>query len=125
MSEKRWVLENHLCRSCGGRILRCVAGQGPSAGGNPLWKCADCGKAMTGMGAAVLCWCGFSMRGNRATAYTCVPFSLIKEKPDIAQALINSFRACGCEPDRGEVGIMLEKEYRAALQPAQRTGEAR
>lgn len=112
----RWVLEDHLCRGCGGRILRCVAGQGPSPGGNPLFKCADCGKASTAMGPDVLCWCGFSHRGNHhMTVYQCVPFSILKAMPDKAQALTNSFRACGCEPGRSEVGIMLEKEYREAL----------
>ena len=45
MSEPKqtWAIEDHLCRSCGGRILRCVKGNGMTPGGNPLYKCADCG----------------------------------------------------------------------------------
>lgn len=96
-------------------MLRCTSGAGPSPGGNPLFKCADCGTAQTGMGPEKLCWCGFHHRNQSLTAYTCVPFSIIEQKPEAKQALINAFRSCGCEPGRSEVGIMLEKDYRAAF----------
>lgn len=110
-----WRLLDHLCKSCGGRLLQCASGQGPSPGGNPLFKCADCGNATTSLGPEALCWCGFSHRlqSTSSTAYKCVPFSLIKDRPEFAQKLINAFRSCGCEPGRGEVGIMLEDDYRA------------
>lgn len=114
MSQMRWKLEDHLCKACGGRILRCVSGVGLTPGGNPLFKCADCGKAVTGMGPEALCWCGFSHRGQRTTAYRCLPFSVIEEFP----ALVNAFRACGCEPGQGEVGIVLEADYEKARRPA-------
>ncbi len=100
-----WAIEDHLCRSCGGRILRCVEGAGMTPGGNPVFKCADCGKMTSGMGPEVLCWCGFSHRQNRTTAYRCLPFSILKERPELEQ----KFRACGCDPTRGEVGIVLEE----------------
>lgn len=107
--EKVWSLQDHLCRDCGGRILRCEKGAGPSPGGNPLWKCADCGRATTSMQASALCWCGFSMRQNLGdTAYVCQPFSILEQHP----ALEEAFRACGCDPKRGEVGIMLERDFR-------------
>lgn len=100
-----WVLEDHLCNDCGGRILRSVSGVGATPGGNPVFKCADCGKATSGMSANVLCWCGYSMRLNHGrTAYRCLPFSVLKEHPEWRQA----FLACGCDPTRGEVGIVLE-----------------
>ncbi len=108
MDKLHWVLEDHLCRACGGRILRCVKGQGATPGGNPLFKCADCGTCTSGSGADALCWCGFSHRGNRTTAYVCRPFSILKTRPELEAA----FRACGCDPRRGEVGIMLEEDLR-------------
>ena len=37
-----WTLTDHLCRHCGGRILQSASGVGPTAGGNPLYRCADC-----------------------------------------------------------------------------------
>lgn len=61
------------------------------------------------MGPEVLCWCGFSHRGNRDNAYTCQPFSVLKDRPE----LLSAFRACGCDPERGEVGIMLERDLRS------------
>lgn len=43
MKDKRtWALTDHLCRDCGGRVLRCVTGNGITPGGNPIYKCADC-----------------------------------------------------------------------------------
>lgn len=107
MIDKRtWAVEDHLCKACGGRILRCVTGCG-----NTIFKCADCGRSQSAMGPDVLCWCGFSHRGNRDNAYTCQPFSVLKERPE----LLSAFRACGCSPERGEVGIMLERDLRAAM----------
>jgi hypothetical protein len=104
-----WSLEDHLCRGCGGRILRCVKGQGMTPGGNPLFKCADCGNATASMGPSALCWCGFSHRQNHGDhGYICLPFSILAERP----WLEDGFRACGCDPKRGEVGIMLVRDAR-------------
>lgn len=85
-------------------------------GGNPIYKCADCGKASADMGPQCICWCGFSHRHQNLSAYRCLPFSAIKEHPK----LLNAFRACGCEPDRGEVGIVLERDYDAALRASEK-----
>ena len=101
-----WALEDHLCRSCGGRVLRCVSGNGATPGGNPIYKCADCGAASASMGPSAICWCGFSHRSQSATAYRCVPFSILAERPGLRAA----FAACGCDPGRSEVGIMLERD---------------
>lgn len=101
-----WIIEDHLCRHCGGRILRCVTGNGITAGGNPIYKCADCGKSRASMGPLDLCWCGFSHRQNHgSTAYVCVAFSILKERP----WLKHEFAMCGCDSTRGEVGIMLRE----------------
>ena len=110
--QMQWILEDHLCRSCGGRILRCVSGGGPTGGGNPIWRCADCGKSEASMSPDGLCWCGFSHRQNSGLSpYVCVPFSILEEKPQLLEA----FRSCGCDPaNGGEVGIMLEKDLAAA-----------
>lgn len=66
---------------------------------------------MSGIGPDVLCWCGFSHRNNFLTTYQCVPFSVLKERPELEPA----FRACGCDPARGEVGIMVERDSYAGL----------
>lgn len=111
---RSFFIEDHLCRSCGGRILRHAA-PGATPGGNPAYRCADCGKGASGMDTSSLCWCGFSHRQQRATAYVCVPFSILSEQTEKAQVLTSAFRACGCEPGRGEVGIMLERDYINAM----------
>lgn len=85
-------------------------------GGNPIWKCADCGKSAAAMGPEVLCWCGYSHKHNHnATAYVCQPFTVLETKPE----LLAAFQACGCDPKRGgEVGIMLERDLQAVMRGA-------
>jgi hypothetical protein len=115
MIHRTWILEDHLCRKCGGRILRCVTGSGMTPGGNPFYRCADCGFSGWGIDPSCVCWCGFNHRFNSNTfAYRCLPFSWIvgnelseKQKRKLTAA----FRNCGCDPERGEVGIILEAEY--------------
>lgn len=105
MKKQTWIIEDHLCRTCGGRILRCVSGGGITGGGNPIFRCADCGTGTAAMGPEALCWCGFSHRSQTANAYRCVPYSILGDRPE----LLKAFRKCGCDPERsGEVGIMLE-----------------
>lgn len=111
-----WRLTDHLCKACGGRILQCASNCGITGGGNPVFKCASCGASASGMGPDVLCWCGFSHRGQRhMTAYRCVPFSALKEHPELER----HFRACGCDPEFGEVGIVLERDYVEAIAKAE------
>lgn len=108
MPERTWTLEDHLCRGCGGRILKCKTGTGLTTGGNPIYKCADCGQEKASSSASALCWCGFGHRNNtHNTAYRCAAFSILKERPELE----DGFRECGCDPARGEVGIMLESRF--------------
>ena len=91
-------------------MLKSVSGAGATPGGNPIWKCADCGKSNCGIGPEILCWCGSSHKLNHnMTAYICKPFALLESRPE----LLAAFLACGCDPKRGgEVGIMLERDFR-------------
>jgi len=126
MAKMTWVLEDHLCKKCGGRILRSASGAGMTPGGNPVFRCADCGASTVAMGPEDLCWCGFAHKHNHnATAYRCVPFSVLKDRPELASA----FGACGCDPKRGgEVGIMLERDLRSnasfSREPERSVGES-
>lgn len=109
MSERTWRVVDHLCKGCGGRILACASGQGMTPGGNRLYRCADCGAHGSDMGqGGGLCWCSFEHRNQRETAYMCRPFSVLEREPHLLEA----FLACGCDPKRGEVGIMLESDMR-------------
>lgn len=103
-----WALEDHICRACGGRILRSVNGAGMTPGGNPLYKCSCCGKSAASMGPDSLCWCGLRHRAQGATPYRCLPMSILNDKP----WLLEAFRASGCEPGRQEVGIVTEDHLR-------------
>ena len=38
-----------------------------------------------------------------------MPFSVLKDRPELEAA----FRACGCDPSRAEVGIMLQEDLRS------------
>ncbi len=111
MKRRTWALTDHLCRGCGGRILQCVSGGGITGGGNPIWKCANCGQESAHMGPECLCWCGFHHRDQQhITAYLCLPFSVLKDRPELREA----FLACGCDPARGEVGVVLGRDLNRA-----------
>ncbi len=56
-NNEAWAIEDHICRKCGGRILRRVTGGGATPGGNPVFRCASCGTQKSGMGPGVLCCC--------------------------------------------------------------------
>lgn len=109
-NQRTWTIIDHLCRSCGGRILQCASGGGPTGGGNPIFKCASCGESTSGITPNGICWCGFAHRGQGIGGhFRCLPFSYLEEHPDLRQA----FLACGCDPDReAEVGMITEESFR-------------
>jgi len=78
-------------------------------GGNPIYKCADCGQERASLTPDIICWCGMTYRNNTKTPYRCLPFSILKEHPELKEA----FLSCGCDPAKGEVGIVLKKDLRA------------
>jgi hypothetical protein len=121
LSEDRgplWAMEDHVCRTCGGRVLRLVSPTGMSPGGNPWFQCADCGKGTWGMGPDGVCWCGFGHRGGMEGSYACASWAEAEKDPVIAQAM----RACGCDPQRGQVGVMLLEHARRLRRQAESGG---
>ena len=112
---RRFMLIDHLCRNCGGRMLTMTSGGGPTGGGNPIFICADCEQGSAAMGPEVQCWCGFHFKGqdHMQGQYQCVPFSILKEYPQLREA----FMSCGTDPDskRARIGVVLREQYRKAL----------
>lgn len=106
-----WVIMDHLCRFCGGRVLVSIANKGMTPGGNAIHRCADCGSQSTSTAGYIdVCWCGQEMKRNNHMPgkYMCVPFSVLGEKPWLKTA----FLSFGCDPARGgDVGIMTRDEY--------------
>lgn len=116
-NQRTWEVVDHICRICSGRILKCATNQGMSPGGNPLWRCADCGHSTWGIGVDCICWCGFTMRSQDHQVYMCLPLSLGHGDKDIARL----FGECGFDvqnPSRrsGEVGVVLLERYRELMQ---------
>ena len=106
-------LLDHVCRECGGRVIQ-VIGHGPTGGGNPIFICSLCEKGSAATGPEVICWCGFNFRGQEHYQgnYMCLPFSILKEKPELLEA----FRSCGCDPEgKGVVGIVTRDGYQRAI----------
>lgn len=115
MSRRTWTLEDHLCRNCSGRMLKGASGFGPTGGGNPVFKCADCGVGGAEMGPTRFCWCGFHFKGQEHMegTYMCLPFSILNQHPSLREA----FMSCGSDPDskKALIGIVTTKQYREAL----------
>lgn len=108
--QKTWTLADHLCRDCGGRILQSATGAGMTPGGNPIYRCADCGVSCCGMTPNGICWCGYHPRQNHGSrVYQCLPFSILEERPGLRVA----FAQCGHDPTRGEVGVVLSSSLAA------------
>lgn len=108
--ELKWEIEDHICRKCGGRILRCVS---PviTGGGNPLFRCADCGASAAGFTPEVLCWCGFKQKGQTKSAYVCVH----RKEGEASENLRMALAKCGFDIKRGvEVGIGLCEDVEKA-----------
>ena len=91
---EHWQPTDHACRECGGRVVR-VLDHGPTGGGNPLWRCADCNRASAAMGPECICWCGFRCRGQAEGDFLCVHTDRAKDDPVIRLALMR----CGFLPD--------------------------
>lgn len=111
-----WTITDHICQKCSGRILQSASGVGATGGGNPLFRCADCGACTAAMGPSCLCWCGFQMRHatNPVYPYRCVRVDACGADP----ALKESLMACGFDPHhpKAEVGIIHEAHYRRAAE---------
>lgn len=91
----RWVLTDHACRNCGGRVMQ-SASNVVTGGGNPLYQCADCEQGGAGTGPSVICWCGYNQRGNWGDyPYTCVHMDEAKK----SRALYYALTANGFNPD--------------------------
>lgn len=110
-----WTLTDHICRYCGGRVLQSASGVGVTAGGNPLFRCADCGKCTSAMSPTCICWCRFMHRraSDPIYPYLCQRLDAAKDDPALRHALL----ACGFDPDnpKAEVGIIHVDHYRERL----------
>lgn len=107
-----WTIEDHICRHCGGRVLKSASGVGATGGGNPVFRCADCGKGGASMGPTVVCWCGFEFRRNSfdTNPYRCERLDMAKDDPVLTEAFLSH----GFDPKkpRCEVGIISDKVWR-------------
>lgn len=104
MTKKQtFSITDHMCRKCGGRVLQIASGGRPSGGGNPLFRCADCGNSSCGMSPKVICWCGFKYKGQNIEPYQCTPF-------EGNEHLHIEMAKCGCIPGNHEIGVIrIEK----------------
>lgn len=59
-----WRIENHICRSCFGRLLTRIAPKEPR-----LARCADCGREDQTVRA--LCVCGSTLADGRSAGLRC------------------------------------------------------
>lgn len=65
-----WAIEDHICRSCFGRIL-----SQPGEDGDSSYRCSHCGAVAYGRSAAVLCCCGIVGK-SRARGKSAAPVNL-------------------------------------------------
>lgn len=71
---RRFVLLDHICRVCYGRLIAEVNGDGKRKG---TVRCSDCGLEEQGDHRA-LCCCGVKLRNGKNAGFRCLP------NPDIS-----------------------------------------
>ena len=111
-----WVPVDHVCRNCGARVMR-KEPRGLSVG--EVYKCHTCGQ--TGFTVEKICWCGQQFRNSRPSSrnYICLPTNIREKYPEVRELFESAFRACGVDPDRVEVGIILFRDYNLIMREAE------
>ena len=64
----RWVLVDHVCRVCFGRVLQLSTFDRR----HKVYRCSSCETELQGDGVQVLCACGIKVRGNRDAGIRCI-----------------------------------------------------
>lgn len=63
-----WVIQDHICRKCFGRILSC------EHEGQTHFKCSNCGYETTGTDVSAICCCGIKYKkGGRKGSKNVAP----------------------------------------------------
>lgn len=104
----QFQLTDHLCRFCGGRILE-EMNHGPTGGGKPVWRCADCGARNSALTPAILCWCGAEWRNGDSMNMQCVAIADAHDDPLLVEALAQC--GCGSAGYKYEVGVINTLSY--------------
>lgn len=113
--ELLWAPADHVCRFCGSRIM-VRRSKGLSVG--DVYKCFTCGKA--GRQHSDVCWCGQRFRGSgNDLVYRCLSTRVMEEHPEVRELFEQAFRACGVDPDRVEVGVVLLRDYNLIMREAE------
>lgn len=64
-----WEITPHVCMACFGRVLQRALPA--SGGGERMFRCADCGVEGSGATPAVICTCGFRVKGRATMGLKC------------------------------------------------------
>lgn len=59
-----WLLTDHVCRVCFGRVLE-------AADGVHRYRCSNCGLELPGRQPSVMCACGSKLRGGKSMGLRC------------------------------------------------------
>jgi hypothetical protein len=124
--QETWRPTDHACRECGGRVVQ-VTNAGPTGGGNPLWRCADCGIGSADTGPSCLCFCGFRHKGQDVPVYMCVRVDRAKYDSAMKLALMrNGYDVEGPRRLKSEIAVIGEDSLRwAAEKIAEKAREGR
>lgn len=100
-SKNRYLLVDHICKSCGGRVAMQVSPSVVTGGGNPMFACTGCEQEASGSDPRAICWCGDAYNyGESKRVYTCYRI------PDKQTATPEEIRALG------ETGFPVSKRLR-------------
>jgi hypothetical protein len=69
-----YQIEPHVCAACMGRVLsRALQDLDGVAATSRLYRCAECGIEKVGTSSAIICACGFKVKGRTNLGLRCEP----------------------------------------------------
>jgi hypothetical protein len=97
-----YMLTDHACRNCGGRILLGPGGGAGAAMVGERFICADCEETHFG-DVSGLCWCGFGQRHQQPGEYLCMRLDRAIAEHWLRDAMGHS----GVDPDSKKIKVAM------------------
>ena len=110
MALQLYSLEDHICKKCQCRIMKL---EDPKSTKKFKYICPNCGAYSHSTNTEKICYCGSDEREHsdeeKFFPYRCMPFSVLKEKPELKQAFTFGFFK------NKEIGIVQIDDYESIL----------
>jgi hypothetical protein len=110
MKQTKYILINHACNKCGGRILAPSNGTGIS--GYTSYICSCCEISGSGLLNPPFCYCNQELRGAEVSTYRCVHKDELSKAPWLLEACAHSGYLIDSDQKVGLVSLEAENHFK-------------